>query len=71
MPKFLEVLLTLGITFGIIFWLLWRSLKKSEDRLRTGSKIGLGAVVLGLWIFKVLPMASEGGGGKVVGITLE
>ncbi len=68
MPKFLEVLLTLGITFGIIFWLLWRSLKKSEDRLRTGSKIGLGAVVLGLWIFKVLPMASDGGGGAIVAL---
>ncbi len=68
MLKILEALLVFGTVFGIVGWLIWRSLKKSEDRLRTGSKIGLGAVVLGIWVFKVLPMASEGGAGAIMAL---
>lgn len=68
MPKILEAILILGFTFGIIAWLIWRQVKKSDDPLRTGARVGLIGAILGLWAFKVLPMASEGGPSAIVAL---
>lgn len=68
MMKLLEVILVLGTPISILVWLVWRSFKKSEDRLRTGVKLGLAAAIIGLWVFKVVPMAAGGGENALIAL---
>lgn len=68
MPKMLEAILILGFIIGLIGWLIWRELKKTDDPLRTGSRIAFGGVILGIWVFKILPVAAQGGFGAIFAV---
>ena len=68
----LDILLSLGslvIFMGLIGWMMWRSLKKSEDPARLIFKWLLTGLVLGVMFLKVIPIVARGGfEGAFVGI---
>lgn len=67
-----DILLSLGslvVCVGLVGWVMWRCLKKSEDPAKLIFKWILTGLVLGVMFWKVIPIVAAGGfGGAFVGI---
>ena len=58
------------VIVAVTVWILWRSLKRSEDPPRLIFKWVLTAVVGGYLVFSVVPDVARGGEGSIVGIMI-
>ncbi len=54
-------LLILVAALGCVLWIIWRSLKKSEDPGGLVSRFIVTGILLGILIFKIAPIVAEGG----------